>query len=207
MDSRYIEPIKANTSDIEKLSRLLQTNTVDVLTIAQDGASAFDGISGLTYTSECFAIFNEMHQHILAYAFDNKEMFESVDAYVWYYVESHAEEVLCDWAHRGYIYECAQCENWQYDDHQYDSPIGACCSQECVDNYWDDYDPSGKRVTIKWEDSEEEEQVFISFEETDDGMPWDSDTFFNMHGDKHLCVEGYTNEDGWTIISVDSEIY
>jgi hypothetical protein len=203
----HIEKRKANTNDVDKLSRLLQHHTVDLLSVHRDGAEIFLGIGGLSSTAECWVVLDKMYDYIIAYAYDNKEMFETIDAYVWYYVESHAEEVLCDWAYRGYIYECAQCGLWQYDDHQYDAPIGACCSQDCVDNYWDNYDPSGKRVTIKWEDGTEEEQVFISFEETDDGMPWDSDTFFNMHGDKHLCVEGYVNGDGWTIISVDSEIY
>lgn len=198
----YIVASKANTSDMEKLSKVLQYNTVDLLSIVNDGASCESGISGLTYTKDCFDVFNEMHSYILSYAHDNNVSFESVDAYVWYYVDSHVEEVVSDWLYRGYVYECEQCGQYQYEDHQYEVNDIVVCSQDCVDDYWNDYNNSGKDVTIQWTDGTTEE-VFISFEEDDTNKPWDDKTFFNMHGNEHDCVVGYTNDDGWSIIEVN----
>ena len=193
---------KAQSNDVMMLSKLLERNTVDLLAIVNDGETCFNGIGGLTYTRECFSVFDEMHNYILAYAHDNSQSFDNLDAYVWYYVDEHTAEVVSDWLYRDYVYECPQCGKYQYSDHQYEVSDIIVCSQDCVDDYWNDYNNSGKDVTIQWQDGTTED-VFISFEEDDTDKPWDDKTFFNMHGNEHDCVVGYTNDDGWTIIEVN----
>jgi len=92
-------------------------------------------MSGVTYSRECMVIFSDnwLSGFMLSDAHEDGAKFDSVDSYVWYAIEKHAEEILNDWAALEYIVQCSVCEQWQYATESYEHTDDLhVCSKNCL---------------------------------------------------------------------------
>jgi len=89
--------------EIGQLADMLHDRNVGMLDFQDPNVSCDAGIGGLIYSSELFEIFSSNPSFFLGNAFDDSCSFESVDKFVWYTIEKHAEDILCHWAFWEYI--------------------------------------------------------------------------------------------------------
>ena len=180
------------TSEVTKLATVLKYHTVDLLSY-QDGYRFEDGFPGLTYTSDCMAVFQEMHPYIMSLAHEQGESFPTMDAYVWFYVNENIRPVIEEWQKMGYVYTCDVCGRLQYSDITYHiNDEVTACSKECYKEHWDNYDVNGVNALIVWAEDGDEQEVFISFEHQDEEMPWEHAVFMNLREHKSEVRAGFS---------------